>query len=220
MSSNSARGAPEVMTSTPARGPGRQSSPAAPSETRPSSSIGPRYGAMAIMLHWVLGIALLGQIAFGFLLDEIAPRGTAARSGVINLHKSFGLVLGAAIVARLCWRLLHRPPALPGAMRDWQRRAALIGHRALYACMLAMPLSGYIGSNFSRHGIKLFGVALAPWGPDIPSAYAFFNGVHIGTAFLFCALIVGHVAFALKHALIDRDGVFGRMWPPLPRRTR
>ena len=180
----------------------------------------PRYGAVAVALHWTIAFALLAQIAFGFLLDDIAPRGTAARAATINLHKSFGVVLGVAIVARLCWRLLHRPPALPGSMRDWQRRAALIGHRTLYGCMIVMPLSGYIASNFSKHGIRFFGAPLAPWAPDIPAAYAFFNGVHIGTAFLLCALIVGHVAFALKHALIDRDGVFGRMWPALGDRTR
>ena len=209
-----------VIPSTSARAPVGRPPRVGVARRAPSASIGPRYGAMAIALHWVLGIALLAQIAFGFLLDEIAARGTPARSATINMHKSFGLVLGAAILARLGWRLLHRPPALPDTMRGWQRRAALIGHRALYACMLAMPLSGYVASNFSRHGIKLFGVTLAPWGPDIPAVYAFFNGVHIGTAFLFCALIAGHVAFALKHALIDRDGVFGRMWPSLPRRTR
>lgn len=219
MPSESAPRPAAAMTPAPARAPSGRSALAAAPGTRPASS-GPRYSAVAILLHWILGFALLAQIAFGFLLDDIAPRGTAARSATINLHKSIGLVLGVVIVARLCWRWLHAPPALPAAVPAWQRRAALIGHRALYACMLAMPLSGYIASNFSRHGVKLFGTPLAPWGPDEPSVYAFFNGVHVGTAFLFCALIAGHVVFALKHALIDHDQVFARMWPPLQRKGR
>ena len=49
-----------------------------------------RYDAVAVALHWLIGVALLVQITFGFLLDEIAPRGTPSRSAVINLHKSFG----------------------------------------------------------------------------------------------------------------------------------
>jgi cytochrome b561 len=186
---------------------------AAVMDAEPRQVTAPHYGRTAVVLHWITAFALFGQIAFGFLLDEIAPRGTPARTGTINLHKSFGLVLALVIVSRLLWRLSHPPPSLPLTLPDWQRRAAPIGHRALYACMLVMPASGYIASNFSKHGIKLFGFPLAPWGPDNPAVYAFFNGVHIGTAYLFCILIVGHIAMAMKHALIDRDDIFGRIWP-------
>ncbi|MES2098496.1 MAG: cytochrome b [Pseudomonadota bacterium] len=175
-----------------------------------------RYDRIASLLHWLIGVALLGQIVFGFLLDEIAPRGTPARGSVINLHKSLGLVLGALIVLRLLWRLWHRPPAWPQAMPNWQRRAAALGHRALYACMVLMPASGYIASNFSKHGIKLFGTPLAPWGPDIPIVYAAFNLLHVATAWVFTALIVGHVAVALKHAFVDREVIFARIDPRPP----
>ena len=172
-----------------------------------------RYDRIAIALHWLIGVALMGQVAFGFLLDEIAPRGTPARTGVINLHKSFGIVLALLIIARLAWRLAHRPPRWPDALPQWQRRTAELAHRALYVCMVMMPLSGYVASNFSKHGVKFFGTTLAPWGADLPQVYGFFNGVHIVTAYVFTALIVVHVAAALKHALVDRDGVFSRMWP-------
>ena len=180
--------------------------------TKPSAEAS-RYGRVSMLLHWLIGAALLGQIAFGFLLDEIAPRATPARAGVINLHKSFGLVLGVLIAARIAWRLAHPPPGWPDSMTLAQRRAAEIGHRSLYACMVLMPVSGYVASNFSKYGIRFFGLALPPWGAELPAVYGFFNGLHIATAFALCALIVGHVLATLKHALIDRDAVFGRMWP-------
>ena len=172
-----------------------------------------RYDRVAIALHWLIGLALLGQIGFGFLLDDIAPRGTPARSATINLHKSFGIVLGVLSMLRLLWRLRHSPPAWPAVMSANQQRAATLGHRTLYACMLLLPLSGYIASNFSKHGIKFFGTALKPWGPDLPRVYDFFNAIHVATGFVFSALIVGHVVIALKHALVDRDGVFSRILP-------
>ena len=176
-----------------------------------------RYNKVAIALHWLIGVALLGQIVFGFLLDELAPRGTPGRAAVINLHKSCGIVLALLIAARLAWRLAHKPPALslslPRSFPVWQQKAATLGHSALYACMVVMPLSGYIGSNFSKHGVKFFGIALRPWGPDLPSVYGFFNGLHIATAWIFTLLIVGHIAMAAKHGLIDRNGLFSRMWP-------
>lgn len=177
------------------------------------AATGSRYTRVAAALHWLIGSALLSQIAFGFLLDELAPRGTPARAGMINLHKSIGMVLGVLIVARIAWRLAHAPPAWPGSMSPTQQRTAALGHRALYACMAVMPLAGYVGSNFSKHGIRFFGTPLAPWGPDWPAAYSFFVGVHVATAFVFVALIAGHVAMALKHALIERDGVFSRIVP-------
>ena len=173
-----------------------------------------RYDAVAVALHWLIGVALLAQITFGFLLDEIAPRGTPSRSAVINLHKSFGLVLAVAILARLAWRLGHRAPPWPATMPAWQQRAATWSHGALYACMLLMPAAGYVASNFSKHGVKFFGLALRPWGPDLPRVYDVFNGVHIATAWVFSVLILGHVVMALKHALVDH-ALFSRMrpWP-------
>ena len=171
------------------------------------------YGRVAVALHWLIGVALLGQIGFGFMLDDLAPRGTPARGAVINLHKSCGLVLLALIVLRVVWRLTHAAPPWPASMSTAQQGAARLGHRALYACMLVLPLAGYIGSNFSKHGVKFFGIVLKPWGADLPAVYAFFNGVHVVTAFVFTALIAGHVVIALKHACNYHDGVFARIWP-------
>jgi cytochrome b561 len=172
-----------------------------------------RYDRVAIALHWLIGLALIGQIVFGVLLDDLAPRGTPGRAAIINLHKSCGVVLGVLIALRLAWRLAHRPPAWPASMSVSQQRLALWGHRALYACMLVMPLSGYVASNFSKHGIRFFGTALRPWGPDLANVYGLFNGLHVVTAWLFCALIAGHVLVALKHRLVDRDGVMSRVSP-------
>lgn len=164
-------------------------------------------------LHWLIGLALLGQIGFGFMLDDLAPRGTPTRASVINLHKSFGMVLGLLIVLRLGWRLGHAAPAWPAHLAIWQRHATVWGHRLLYTCMLVMPLSGYIGSNFSKYGVKFFGHPLPPWGVDDKAIYAVFNLTHVVTAWLFTALIVGHVLMAAKHALVDKDGLFLRIWP-------
>ena len=172
-----------------------------------------RYDRVATWLHWGIGALLLAEIAFGFLLDEIAPRGTPARAGVINLHKSFGIVLGVLILIRIAWRLGHAPPPWPATMSARRRRAAGAGHVALYACMVVAPLAGYLGSNFSKHGVRFFGVTLGPWGPDWPAAYSFLVGLHNASTYLLLALTIGHVAMALKHALLERDGIFTRIAP-------
>ena len=179
----------------------------------PATPALPRYDRVAIWLHWGIGVLLLAEIAFGLLLDEIAPRGTPARAGVINLHKSFGIVLGVLIVVRIVWRLGHAPPPWPATMSARRQRAANLGHVALYVCMLVAPLAGYLGSNFSKHGVRFLGVAIPPWGPDWPAAYSFLVALHDASAYLLLALTIGHVAMALKHALIERDGIFARIAP-------
>jgi cytochrome b561 len=169
------------------------------------------YTRTAIVLHWLIALLLLSQFGFGWLLEDI-PRNTPARGYWVNLHKSTGVLIGLLIVLRIGWRLRHAPPPAP-PMQAWQRRAAHASHLAMYACMVLMPLSGYLASNFSKHGIKLFNVVrLAPWGSDDKLLYALFNQVHKVTGVLFAALIVVHLLAVLKHTLVNRDGVLSRMW--------
>lgn len=172
-----------------------------------------RYSRTAMALHWVIALAVLGQIAFGWYLQTV-PRLTPDRTVFVNLHKSTGLVIGILILVRLAWRLTHEPPPLPAAMPVWERRAARASHVLLYVCMLIMPLAGYTASNFSKFGVKLFNrIVLPPWGVDDRAVYAFFNGLHVATSYVFVALIAIHIAAALKHLFLSRYGVFRRMLP-------
>jgi cytochrome b561 len=176
-----------------------------------SSSPQARYDRVAIALHWIVGAGILAQLAFGWLLGEI-KRGTPARSIAINLHKSTGLLLALLILARLFWRLRHRPPAYAPGLRSWQLRAAKWGHVLLYVCMIGMPLSGYLASNFSKFGLRFLNfVQVPPWGPDDKVIYGFLNGTHDVLAGAFSVLVAGHILFALHHRFIVRDGLFSRM---------
>jgi cytochrome b561 len=124
-----------------------------------------RYGRSVRILHWLLAVLLLLQLTFGWWIGEL-PRNTVARSHFINLHKSVGMVTGSLILLRIYWRLLSDAPALPTTLAPWQQRLAAAGHHLMYLCMLVLPLSGYIASNFSRFGVKFFNtITLAPWRP-------------------------------------------------------
>jgi cytochrome b561 len=170
------------------------------------------YSRTAIALHWLLALLLLGQIAFGWYLEDV-PRGTPARTLVVNWHKSFGMILGVLILFRSYWRLTHRAPELPSSRPSWERAAAHVSHWALYACMLIMPLSGYIASNFSKYGVNfLNAVKLPPWGVENKAVYDTLNTTHVVTSYIFVGLIAVHVLAALRH-LFMRDGIFSRMWP-------
>jgi cytochrome b561 len=170
-----------------------------------------RYTNTAVTLHWLLALALLAQIGFGWFLGDV-PRGTPARTIYVNLHKSTGMVIGVLILLRVYWRLKHPAPPLPLSMPTWERVAAKWSHVLLYVCMIVMPVSGYVASNFSKYGVNFFNsIKLPPWGVENEAIYAVFNTTHMVTSFLFVALIAAHVLAALRH-LVTRDGVFSRMW--------
>ena len=171
-----------------------------------------RYTRTAIALHWLIALVIFVQIPFGWYLQEI-PTGTPARGWYVNLHKSVGMTLGVAILFRSWWRWLHPPPELPDWVPRWQRIGANATHLALYVCMLLMPVTGYVASNFSKWGVKYFNtIQLPPWGVDDERIYAFFNGAHVATSYAFVALILAHTASALQHAW-QRDGILRRIWP-------
>lgn len=169
------------------------------------------YNRMARVLHWLIALLLLAQLAFGWWLGDIA-RDTPARGYYVNLHKSVGLLLGLLILARIAWRLRHGAPALPDFVPHWQQKLAAASHHLLYLLMLIVPVTGYLASNFSKHGVKFFNVlVLPPLGSDDKQLYALFNQTHKASALLLLILVVLHVAAALMHGL-RRDGIFSRIW--------
>jgi cytochrome b561 len=171
------------------------------------------YTRTAIALHWLLAIALIAQVFFGWYLEDI-PRGTPARGMWVNWHKTAGLLLWVLVLIRLVWRLGHRAPPLPAEMPVWQRQAANLSHFVLYGCMFLMPISGYVASNFSKHGLKLFNsIMLPPWGSDDKSIYAVFNQTHKVLAIVFSVTIAIHVLAALSHLFRRDDRIFARMLP-------
>ena len=172
----------------------------------------PRHDGAIVALHWLVAISILALLAIGWYMVGIPVR-TPARGFYYNLHKSLGIVATALIVVLIVLRFMHRSPPLPGSMPGWERRAAGLGHGILYLFVLLAVVSGYLTSSFSRFGPKLFGIPLPHWGWDDVALREGFAGAHRTITYVLAALIVVHVAAALKHLLRDRDGVFQRMLP-------
>jgi cytochrome b561 len=177
-----------------------------------SAASGRRYTGTAILLHWLVALVIFGLIGLGWYMVDI-PKNTPERSYFFNLHKSIGLVALFLILVRVGWRAGHVPPPLPASLKGWEIAASTWSHRLLYACMLIMPLSGYIASNFTKFGVKFFGIDLPPWGPADKTLQGIFNNIHVVTSYVLVALIALHVLGAFKHLLVDKDSVFRRMLP-------
>ena len=168
-----------------------------------------RYTRTAIALHWLIAALVLVEFAHGWWMQEIPKQPPGLRADAFNLHKSAGLVVLALMLIRLGWRIAHRPPALP-PMLKWQTLLAKANHVLLYTMVIAMPLSGYLGSVFSGYPIKWFGVTLPAWGWADPTIKDWMSVVHLTTSWILLVSLCLHITGTIKHTLAG-DRVMARM---------
>jgi cytochrome b561 len=168
-----------------------------------------RYTATAIALHWLLALALIGAFVVGVYMSDLPV--SPQRLRLYSWHKWAGVCILALSALRLVWRLTHRPPAdVP--MAAWQARVAHVVHIALYALFFAVPLVGWAYSSAAGFPVVLFG--LWPLPDFVPADKALAEMIkpwHGALAFAMAALVLAHIAAALKHQFIDRDGLLARM---------
>ena len=170
-----------------------------------------RYGVVAMTFHWVLALAIIGAFSVGWYMADLPFSMT--RLKLFNWHKWAGVTILALSALRLLWRLFNKPPAdVP--MPAWQSMAAHVTHWLLYAAFFAVPLSGWAYSSAAGFSIVWFGVLPLPdlVGPDKALAETLKQAHHL-LAWGLCALVLAHIAAALQHQFIERDGLIRRMLP-------
>lgn len=192
--------------------------------TRPAAL---RYSAVSVILHWAVAGFLLANLGLGWWMGRLEG---LAQFDAFQLHKSIGMTVLALSVLRLAWRVTHKAPPLPATMNAFERFAAHATHLFFYVMMIGMPLTGWALVSVSPlniptllwHTIPLPHIGVLH---DLPYASRDVAGhlstsAHVALAFGGAGLIALHIAAALKHQFINRDGVLGRMVPFLSPRPR
>lgn len=173
-----------------------------------------RYSRGAIAFHWTIAVLILLNIAAAWVADD-APKEQAAQ--IMGNHKAIGLLVLALSLMRIVWRLTHRPPPLVETLKTWEAALAKVVHSLFYVLIVAIPLSGWAMSSAFSGGkpvgfFGLFDIPGLPFAADRRTA-GVFHEVHELFATLTLFLVALHVAGALKHQFVDRDGTLGRMIP-------
>jgi cytochrome b561 len=177
-----------------------------------------RYTGTAIALHWLIAVLVVAEFAWGWWMQSIPKQPPGFRADAFNLHKSVGLAILLLMVARLAWRLAHRPPALP-PMPAWNARLAHANHALMYAALFALTVGGYLGSAWSGYPVLFFGQPLPAWAGHHPLLKEAASGVHLAASWVIGVAFALHVGGTAKHALVDRNGTLARMWPARRRRS-
>jgi cytochrome b561 len=182
------------------------------------------YGSIAKWFHWTTaGLFLASYMAVYYrhwFTEEKTPENWTA----LQLHLSIGVTIAVIVVLRLLWKVMNQTPVLEPGTR-LQHLAAKSGHYALYAVMIVMPLTGYIGTGVNTEYFFMFDI------PKFESTYLYnllvtdelgisfkefeepidFVHKNIGGAWLVWMLILGHVIAALYHHFVKKDKTLQKM---------
>jgi cytochrome b561 len=169
-----------------------------------------RYGAGAIAFHWVMFALVVAVGTLGLLHDSWPKR---TQPFWINVHAVCGLVLWLLLLARIGWRVRHRPPPLPPQAGKFSTAAAGPVHLALYVLLFVIPIIGIV--TFIWHGRNLdLGLFQVNFGVrKNPAVFHPTEDAHRYLAYGLFALAAIHALAGLWHHFVRRDDVLRRMWP-------
>lgn len=172
------------------------------------------YGAVAILLHWLMAILLIALIGLGLYMTSLPDVGFDKRKiQLILLHKEYGILALGLAMLRLAWRVGNVLPELVEELPDWQQVAARFVHLCFYGLMFALPISGWLMSSAASIPVYFFGIRL----PDLigHNEYQFqaLVQIHEWLGYALIGFIAVHAGAALKHHFISRDNTLKNMWP-------
>lgn len=170
------------------------------------------YDGVAKAFHWLVVAMLIVQYSVALVLGSILPK--SAEDSLIAWHFSMGSSILVVMLARLAWRLTHRPPPPPKDLSPGLRRLSRATHWAFYAVFIVLPFLGWAAA--SAHGARVSVAGIIPLPLLVPKDDPFgkaMGTVHPAIAITMLAVIALHVAGALYHALVKHDGVIQRMLP-------
>jgi len=167
------------------------------------------FSPLARLLHWTMAVLILAMLFIGVAMVATVSH---AHATLIALHRPLGVALLVLALIRVAVRWKNGSPSLPDDMPALQRFAAKASHLVLYGLFIAMPLIGWTMLSAGGYPVTLFGAwhlpAIVPRNVDL---FALLRALHTWLAFALFATVLAHIAAALFHGLIRRDGVFSSM---------
>ncbi len=165
-----------------------------------------RYKPVVVAFHWISAALVLTQVYLGFAFGSF-PKGSSERMELFTWHKTVGVTILLLTLIRLAVRLMNPPPPYPDELAKWERALAVWTHRLFYFLLVALPLTGLAAVSRGGPTTELVG------GLSVPTLPLPIGELHEPLVFGTIALLLLHVAGALKHQFIDRGPSADRMPP-------
>jgi cytochrome b561 len=169
-----------------------------------------RFTPLQRALHWIMAICILAMLFIGVgMVSTVRPDYLT----LVSVHKPLGILILVLALIRLVVRLMRGAPPLPASMPEPMKLAARLSHLAFYLLMIGLPLIGWGMLSAADYPVVVFGMHLPSILPHSNGLHTLLWNAHRVLALCFFALILVHLAAALLHALVRRDGVFEAMAP-------
>lgn len=172
------------------------------------SHSGMKFSVLQRVLHWAMAVGILAMLFIGVGMMSTVD---GAYLVLVSIHKPLGVVILVLSLLRLAVRWRSGAPALPANMSEPMKLAAKLSHVAFYVLMIAMPLLGWSMLSAADYPVFLAGIRLPSIAPPSAELHSMLWSAHRALAFILFALFLLHLAAALFHAWIRRDGVFEAM---------
>jgi len=171
------------------------------------------YDSVAQALHWLVAALAVAVVLLGWTIEGL-PRNTPQRDLLMMVHSSVGLSILAAMVFRAGWCWRHPPPPLPPSLGRLEAALARGTHLVLYLIFIVMPIAGYLNAAAAGHAVDFFGiVSIPPLLSESGRLSQVAIAIHLVGQYPLYLFVALHVAGALFHGAVKRDGVVGRMLP-------
>ena len=171
------------------------------------------WGSVARLFHWLSALLVLFLTGYGGWMTHLAAR--AGRLQLYQLHSVIGWYLLLLIALRLVWRAANPRPALPADLPRWESVTAHATHWLLYVLMLVVSVAGWMVADTFRQPIEatLFGVIAVPHLLDASHRpyRDLVEGTHAVSSYVLLALVMIHIASALRHHYVRKNDVLRRM---------
>ncbi|NBB36468.1 cytochrome b [Pseudomonas kielensis] len=167
------------------------------------------FAPLARLLHWLMALLVIAMLFIGAgMVASVSER----HEWLIHLHKPLGVAILLLVIVRLFVRFSTRQPPLPADLPGWQVLAAKASHGLLYALMLILPVLGWAMISAAGDPVTLgIGVQLPAIVPANATLFAFLRKAHGYLAYLLFLTVLLHLAAALFHGWVRRDGVLQSM---------
>ena len=162
-----------------------------------------KYPVLMRLIHWLMAIGLIGLIASGWYMAGL-DKSVSFKYDIYFWHKSFGVVALLAVTLRILVRLISTVPALPDTIPGYEQKLAHLAHFLLYTMMIAVPLSGFLMSDFGGHPVPLFNLTSFELLADNKDLAGTLWQIHTTIPYVFLGIIALHIAGALKHRFYDK----------------
>jgi len=170
-----------------------------------------RFSGLQQALHWLMAVLIVTMLFVGVGMVFTVSR---AHDTLVALHRPLGIALLLLVLVRIVVRVRRGAPPLPASVPPVQRAAAVASHYVLYGLMLAMPLVGWGMLSAGGYPVTMVGAFhLPPILPPDVQWFAWLRTLHTWLGLTLFAVVLLHLAAALLHALVLRDGVFRAMVP-------